>query len=49
LQGNNGDTDLENRLMDTVVEEGEGGTHGERNTETYITICKRDSQWELAV
>ena len=35
--------------MDTAVEEGEGGTYGERNMETYITICKRDSQWELAI
>ena len=23
--------------------------YGERNTETYITICKRDSQWEFAI
>ena len=44
------DTDLENRLMDTVQgEEGEGGMYGERNTETYVTMCKIDSQWEFAV
>ena len=30
-------------------EEGEGGIYGESNTETYITICKIDSQWEFAV
>ena len=23
--------------------------YGERNMETYITICKIDSQWEFAV
>ena len=23
--------------------------HGENNMETYITICKIDSQWEFAV
>ena len=23
--------------------------HGKSNTETYITICKVDSQWEFAV
>ena len=23
--------------------------YGESNTETYITICKIDSQWEFAV
>ena len=23
--------------------------YGESNTETYITICKTDSQWEFAV
>ena len=30
-------------------EEGEGGVHGESHMETYITICKIDSQWEFAV
>ena len=29
--------------------EGEGEMDGECNTETYITICKIDSQWEYAV
>ena len=28
---------------------GEGEIHGESNMETYITICKIDSQWEFAV
>ena len=43
-----GDTDIENRLMDTVGrEEGKCGMYGESNMETYVTICKIDSQWEL--
>ena len=28
---------------------GEGGMFGKSNMETYITICKLDSQWEFAV
>ena len=28
---------------------GEGEMYGESNMETYITICKINSQWELAV
>ena len=28
---------------------GEGEMHGESNTETYITMCKIDSQREFAV
>ena len=42
-----GDADIENRLMDTEGvrgEEREGGTKAESNMETYITICKVDSQ-----
>ena len=27
----------------------EAEMHGESNMETYITICKPDSQWEFAV
>ena len=27
----------------------EGEVYGESNMETYITICKIDSQWEFAV
>ena len=35
--------------MDSEVweEEGGGEMYGESNMETYITICKRDSQWEF--
>ena len=29
--------------------EGEGRRYGESNMETYITICKIDRQWQLAV
>ena len=28
---------------------GEGEMYGKSNMETYITICKTDSQWEFAV
>ena len=36
--------------MNTVgVEDGDGWMYGESNMETYITICKIDSQWEFAV
>ena len=28
---------------------GEGEIYGDSNMETYITICKIDSQWEFAV
>ena len=36
--------------MDMVgVEGGEDGMYGENNMETYITICKINSQWEFAV
>ena len=28
---------------------GEGEMHGKSNMDTYITICKIDSQWESAV
>ena len=28
---------------------GEGERYGKSNMETYITICKIDSQWEFAV
>ena len=28
---------------------GEGEIYGKSNMETYITICKTDSQWEFAV
>ena len=48
MQGSNGETGIENRLLDTE-RGGEGEMYGESNTETYITICKIDSQWECAV
>ena len=48
LQSSSGDADIEIRLMD-MVGEGEGGMNWESNIETYITICKIDSQWEFAV
>ena len=28
---------------------GEGEMYGKSNTETYITVCKIESQWEFAV
>ena len=31
-----------------VREEGEGEMYGESNMESYIAICKIDSQWEFA-
>ena len=43
----NGETDIENRLMDMRREEGE--MYENSNVEAYITICKIDSQWESAV
>ena len=49
LQGNNGETDIENSLINMRVGRGEGEMYGESNMETYITICQIDSQWELAV
>ena len=51
MQVSNGDTNIEYKFMDTEAreEEGEGEMCGESNMETYITICKRDSQWEFAV
>ena len=27
---------------------GEGEMYGESNMETYVTLCKTDSQWEFA-
>ena len=39
---------IENRLMDTMGR-GKKERVGESNMETYIAICKTDSQWEFAV
>ena len=30
-------------------EKGKGEVCGESNMETYVTMCKLDSQWEFAV
>jgi len=51
LQSSNGDTDKENRLMNTAGggQSGEGGRFEDSNMETYIIICKIDSKWEFAV
>ena len=50
LQGSSGDTDIENRLVDMGGEgRGEGEMYGENNMESYITICKIDSQWGFSV
>ena len=42
-----------NRYREHTYGHGERGTegemHGKSNMETYITICKIDSQWEFAV
>ena len=49
LQGSNGETDIENRLNGHGERGGEGEMYGKSNMETYITICKIDSQREFAV
>ena len=41
---------MENRVMEVEREEGgEGEIYGKHTMETYITICKIDSQWEFAL
>ena len=42
-------TDTENSLMDTAGRGRRGWEVCRDNTETYITICKTDSQWEFVV
>ena len=49
MQGSNGKTNEENRLIDTEKRGGEGEMYGESNMETYVTICKIDSQREFTV
>ena len=49
LQGSNGETDIENRLMDTGSGEERVRCMATVTMATYITIRKIDSQWELAV
>ena len=48
MQGSNGGTDIENRLMDTGRRQ-ERVRCMVRNMETYITICKTDNQGEFVV
>ena len=48
LQGSNGETDIEHRLMDMGGNEArEGEMCGESNLETYITICKIDNPMRI--
>ena len=47
FKSSSGDPDTENRLMDKVGQGEEGERYGESNMETYITLCKIDSTWEL--
>ena len=47
MQGNKGDPDIKDRLLDSV--EGKGGMIWEESTDTYVTICKMDSQWKSDV
>ena len=50
MQGSNGETDIENTPMDMGWEgRRERVRCMESNMETYITICKMDSQREFAV
>jgi len=48
LQSSNGETDIENRFLN-MERGGEGEIYGKSTMETYITICKIDSQWEFSV
>ena len=40
---------MEIDLWTQVGEEGESGRYGESDTETYITLCQIDSQWEFVI
>ena len=48
LQGSNEERHRE-QTYGQLERGGEGKMYGESNMETYITICKIDSQWEFAV
>ena len=49
MQISKGDTDIKDRLLNTVWE-GESGMIGEKSIETYTLLYgKIDSQWEFAV
>ena len=45
----NGETDREQTYGHWGSEEREGEMYGERNMETFTTICNIDSQWELEI
>ena len=47
-KGSNGETDRE-QTYGHGERGGKGEIYGESNLETYITMCKIDSQWEFAV
>ena len=49
LQGSNGETDIENRLMGMGRGEERVRLYGKSNIETYFTICKIYSQQEFAI
>ena len=49
LQGSSGETDVEKRLVDLGRGEKRVRYMERVNMETYITICKIDSQQEFAV
>ena len=48
MHSSNGETDIKNRHGHRE-RGGEGERYGKSNIETYITICKIESQWEFAV
>ena len=48
MQGSNGEADTEHR-RGYGERGGEDEMYGESSMETYITICKIDSQWEFSV
>ena len=49
VQGSSEDTDIENKTYGHGKRGEEGEIYGDSNMETYITICKIDSQQEFAV
>ena len=49
MQDSSGETDIEKQTYGHGDRGGEGEMYRKSNMETYITICKIDSQWEFAV
>ena len=49
LQGNNGETDIENGLIDMGRGEEREEMYGKSNMESYISICETDTQRKFAV